>query len=174
MSWLARSLASSLRLSPSDEEQEPITTLNRESETEAESESESDNTNRTVKEDLSDLTQTLTRQFWGVASFLSSQNLTSGSSSSDDHLTNVESPRIDGIKNDFAEIGNQLKSSISLISSAKVVSEVSKIATSFLQFGSEVEDGDEEIDEEVVFFVKNLCMHPKTWLDFPEFDADGK
>lgn len=172
MSWLARSLASSLRLSPSDEEQEHTTTSDRESESE---ESESDDTNRTVKEDLSDLTQTLTRQFWGVASFLSSQNPSAGSSSSDDHPAIAESPRIDGIKNDFAEIGNQFKSSISLISSAKLVSEVSKIATSFLHFGSEEEeDGDEGVDEEVVIFVKNLSMHPKTWLDFPEFDAGGK
>lgn len=130
MLFLNRSLPSSLHLSPSDEEEEPTTTADRESETEAESESEFDNSNRTVREDLSDLIQTLTRQFWGVASFLSSQNPTGGSSSSDDHLDNVESPRIDGFKNDFAEIGNQFKSSILLISSAKVVSEVSKIVTS--------------------------------------------
>ncbi|KAF3319761.1 hypothetical protein FCM35_KLT22425 [Carex littledalei] len=170
MSWLARSLASSLRLSPFEEEQEPTATSNREPNTESESESESDNSNRTVQEDLSDLTQTLSRQFWGVASLLSTQNANPGSSTSDDHAEIAGSPRIDGIKNDFAEIGNQFKSSISLFSNAKVVTEVSKMATSLLQFGSEEED----IDEEVVVFVKNLSMHPKTWLDFPEFDAGGK
>lgn len=174
MSWLARSLTSSLRLSPFEEEQEPTATSNREPNTESESEFESDNSNRTVQEDLSDITQTLSRQFWGVASLLSTQNANPGSSTSDDHAEIAGSPRIDGIKNDFAEIGNQFKSSISLFSNAKVVTEVSKMATSLLQFGSEEEDIDEEIDEEVVVFVKNLSMHPKTWLDFPEFDAGGK
>ncbi|KAJ3685448.1 hypothetical protein LUZ61_014612 [Rhynchospora tenuis] len=160
MSWLARSLASSLRLSPSDEDPQSTTTTS-----EPKPESESDTTNRTVKEDISDLTQTLTRQFWGVASFLSS----------DDSPEIAGSPRIDGIKSDFAEIGTQFKSSISILSNAKVVSEVSKMATSFLQFGSEEEeeeDGEDVMDEEVVVFVRNLVMHPKTWLDFPDFGCN--
>ncbi|KAJ1690116.1 hypothetical protein LUZ63_014271 [Rhynchospora breviuscula] len=160
MSWLARSLASSLRLSPSDQDPQSTTTTS-----ETEPESESDTINRTVKEDLSDLTQTLTRQFWGVASLLSS----------DDSPEIAGTPRIDGIKSDFAEIGTQFKSSISLISNAKVVSEVSKMATSFLQFGSEEEeadddDGEDVVDEEVVGFVRDLAMHPKTWVDFRDFD----
>ncbi|KAJ4781137.1 BSD domain containing protein [Rhynchospora pubera] len=163
MSWLAKSLASSLRLSPSDQDPQSTTTTS-----EPEPESESDTINRTVKEDLSDLTQTLSRQFWGVASFLSP---------SDDSPEIAGSPRIDGIKSDFAEIGTQFKSGISLISNAKVVSEVSKMATSFLQFGSddeeeEEEDGEDVVDEEVVGFVRELAMHPKTWVDFPDFDSN--
>ncbi|XP_039012524.1 uncharacterized protein LOC120141812, partial [Hibiscus syriacus] len=54
-----------------------------------------------------------------------------------------------------------------------------KIASNFLQFGSE-EDGLEkyasgytvDVTEEVVAFVRDIAMHPETWLDFPIPDND--
>ena len=66
------------------------------------------------------------------------------------------------------------------------VTEISKIASSFLPFGSEEEEPGSEgsatggavgVTEEVLAFARNISMHPETWLDFPLFtddeDSDG-
>lgn len=149
---------------------------------------------RGVKEDFSELTKTLTRQFWGVASFLApapapaslelddASDRTAGGLRDDD---TSDSPRIAGIRSDFAEISGKFRSGISsVLSHTKTVSEISKIASSILPFGVEEEGEEDEdlldavgINEEVLAFARNVSIHPETWLDFPlphgEEDSKG-
>ncbi|XP_077217456.1 uncharacterized protein LOC143851844 [Tasmannia lanceolata] len=260
MSWLARSIANSLKLDNEEDEEEDE---NREKPHNNSEESsnpfESETPNRGVKEDLSELTKTLTRQLWGVASFLTPPPSSPSSSNSplksslnpsiskesdpeisesDPEITDspriarirsdfaeigggfsdpsvskesdpkiidsprigrirsdfaeiggrfsdpsvskesdpkiTDSPRIGGIRSDFAEIGDRFKSGISRFSTNKAVSEISKIASSFLPFGSEEEGlGDAVgVTDEVLAFARNISMHPETWLDFPLFVDD--
>ncbi|XP_072973154.1 uncharacterized protein [Typha angustifolia] len=216
MSWLARSIANSL-LPPDDADEEddrspnsPPARSHEYSEIlrtggEEETPTDPDSPTRGVKEDLSELKKTLTRQFWGVASFLApppTQTATSSSASDDtsspyDRRVDVEasdSPATGGIRSDFAEIGGKFRTGISKLSSHKAVSEISKIASTFLPFGSEEEEeeevGEEQIyrktpgyndgaigvTDEVLTFARNISMHPETWLDFPllpdEEDSD--
>lgn len=83
------------------------------------------------------------------------------------------------------EIGDSFKSSLSLFSSTKTVSEISKLASNFLQFGDESNDrenaeegdGDDDYDDdeeeivgitdEVVDFVSTISQRPQLWTDFP-------
>ncbi|KAJ6847676.1 uncharacterized protein M6B38_276140 [Iris pallida] len=117
---------------------------------------------RGVKEDLSDLTETLTRQFWGAASFLTPPPLSDpsdlSSSSAADHSDEASGGGISG----------------------RFRSGIGRIATNFIPaFGSEEEleeECDEEEDEEavgvteeVMAFARDIGMHPETWLDFPLF-----
>ncbi|KAK1316371.1 hypothetical protein QJS10_CPA05g01619 [Acorus calamus] len=146
---------------------------------------------RGVKEDLSELTKTLSRQFWGVANFLAPSPETS--STADHHPDEEEeapavpgeeerSPRVsEGTRSDFAEIGGGFRTGISMLSSNLAVAEISKIASNFLPLGldgSDVDDDYEEgayvetegavgVTEEVLAFARNISRHPETWLDFP-------
>lgn len=165
MAWLARSIANSLKLDEEDEEDDQKHPNQRPSESVSDSQSP-----RGVKEDISELTKTLRSQFWGVASFLSQP-----SSSPDlqernqtpDHAEEDED-LIAGIRNDFAEIGGRFRTGISKLSGNLPVSEFTKIASNFLQLNSEDVDYDViGVTEELVVFVKDLAMHPETWLDFP-------
>lgn len=142
---------------------------------------------RGVKDDFSELTKTISRQFWGVASFLAPPPSTSNPRPDpaehveSEPLEAVESPRIAGIRSDFAEIGGRFRSGISKLSSNKTVTEISKIASTFLPFGAEEEEDEEGEDDgggaigvtdEVLVFARNISMHPETWLDFPLFVYD--
>ena len=197
MSWLAKSFANLIVADEEDDERDGDdrgeedgngTTTSPTEELDL-SGSTSANLGKGVKEDLSELSKTLTRQFWGVASFLAPPP-TPNNSEIDSDLQpptvspNSENPEeIGGIRSDFAEIGGRFRSGISKLSSAKAVSEISKIASSFLQFDS---DGEEEeinkvesggvdvigVTEEVLTFAQNISMHPETWLDFPLFYDD--
>ncbi|XP_072951428.1 uncharacterized protein [Typha angustifolia] len=176
MSWLAKSLVSSLSSDHSDQEGEDADPRNQSQEHGVEEE-QPETPTRGVKEDISELTQTLTRQLWGFASFLSPP-----SPSPPPAELSPESPRIAGIRSDFAEIGGKLRSGISMLSNANAVSEISKIASSILPFGEEEEEEEEEEDvgvgivgitEEVLAFARNISMHSETWLDFPAFHDDG-
>ncbi|KAI4327324.1 hypothetical protein L6164_019798 [Bauhinia variegata] len=213
MSWLARSIANSLRLN--DEDEDDIHNANTENDGDLKwppkpdsesvqpdsqsSSSTSTPTARGVKEDLSEITKSISRQLWGVASFLapppdSSRNETqtldpNPAESSDQSVDDSNSKLSDeaivaGIRSDFAEISGKFKSGISKLSTNKTVSEFTKIASNFLQFGSEAErpleeyelDGVVGVTEEVVAFARNIAMHPETWLDFPlsdDSDYDG-
>ncbi|XP_020884750.1 uncharacterized protein LOC110229306 [Arabidopsis lyrata subsp. lyrata] len=165
MAWLARSIANSLKLDEEDEDDDQKHANQPPSESVSDSQSP-----RGVKEDISELTKTLRSQFWGVASFLSQP-----SSSPDlqernqtpDHAEEDED-LIAGIRNDFAEIGGRFRTGISKLSGNLPVSEFTKIASNFLQLNSEDVDYDViGVTEELVVFVKDLAMHPETWLDFP-------
>ncbi|KAL8151805.1 hypothetical protein V2J09_021613 [Rumex salicifolius] len=158
MSWLVSSIANSLKLE--DDEDAGATSVddkrpsapgdpNHEL-----SPSDDEIQPRGVKEDLSEISKTLTRQFWGVASFLAppavpqisdpdsqtsnrSEEVNQDGSDSD---TNV----ISGFRNDLSEIGGKFRTGISKISGNKAVSEFTKIASNFLQIGSEEKESLED------------------------------
>lgn len=104
-----------------------------------------------VKEDLTELSKTLTRQFWGVANFLAPPpGETSPSPSPSPQSAGAQSsdaatpPEIVGIRNDFAEIGGKFRSGIHRISSHKAVSGFSKMASNFFAPEDEENEWDEE------------------------------
>ncbi|KAJ7944548.1 BSD domain containing protein [Quillaja saponaria] len=217
MSWLARSIANSLKLDDDDDDNEAndnaktFNTFNEadvksspkpeseanQSDSQSPSSTTSTPTARGVKEDLSELTKTFSRQFWGVASFLAPPPESSNSQSQisdpnpaepSNQSSEVSDPKasdeaiISGIRGDIAEISERFKSGISKLSGNKTVSEITKIASNFLQFGSEEGKSLEEyeldgvvgVTEEVVFFARNIALHPETWLEFPlPDDADS-
>lgn len=144
----------------------------------------SDIASRGVKEDLSEISKTLTRQFWGVASFLAPPPPSSDPQNpiSDNGSDASDPAGISGIRSDFAEIGGKFRTGISKLSSNKAVSGITKMASNLLQLGSDEHGSVEEyvyaalgvvgITDEVVFFVRNISMHPGTWLDFPLPDKE--
>ncbi|KAL6974114.1 hypothetical protein U1Q18_028297 [Sarracenia purpurea var. burkii] len=149
-----------------------------------------------VKEDLSVLGHTIGRQLRGVAAFLapppprqpplddSTSPPSSSSSTATDAAADSESSSqaLLGIKNDLVEIGGSFKSSLSLFSSNKAVSEISRFASNLLQFQNEEVEGDEDgeddesddeaykvagVTEEVLDFVEEISLRPECWTDFP-------
>ncbi|CAF1706754.1 hypothetical protein Bca4012_005318 [Brassica carinata] len=177
MAWLARSIANSLKLDEDDGDDEKR--LSGEDSVPNQSVSESQSP-RGVKEDISELTKTLRSQFWGVASFLSQPSSSPDlqeRNQSPDHAEEEDEDLIAGIRNDFAEIGGRFRTGISKLSENLPVSDFTKIASNFLQLGSEGADPKDYGDiigvtEELVAFVRDLAMHPETWLDLPLPDED--
>ncbi|XP_023751861.1 uncharacterized protein LOC111900220 [Lactuca sativa] len=190
MSWFARSITNTLKLDDNDDddddEQYPVNkntddSANQKHEQQAVEDNSPQSPGRGVKEDLSEITKTLTRQFWGVASFLAPP-VASGQSNerskpSDPETSDPEA--ISGIRKDFAEIGGKLRSGISKLSNNIDVSEITKMASDFLHLESEDEDYDSSdgdgavgVTDEVVAFAKDIAMHPETWLDFPVLDDE--
>ncbi|KAK2981207.1 hypothetical protein RJ640_030596 [Escallonia rubra] len=178
MSWLARSIANSLKIDDDHDDGDP-----NHNPTTADSPSSPPSPNRGVKEDISELTKTLTSSFWGVASFLAPPP--TSPKTSDDPSGTGEAPDpegsdpagIGGIKSDFAEIGGRFRSGISKLSSNLAVSDITKMASDFLQLGPDEIGYDSArgavgVTDEVVAFVRDIAMHPETWLDFPLFDDE--
>ncbi|KAM0841545.1 hypothetical protein ACQ4PT_058970 [Festuca glaucescens] len=98
-----------------------------------------------VKEDLTELSKTLTRQLWGVANFLApppgEASPSPSPSSAESQSTAAETPpEIGGIRSDFSEISGRFKTGISRISRHKAVSGFSSIASNFFA----PEDGEED------------------------------
>ncbi|CAO2197482.1 unnamed protein product [Urochloa humidicola] len=193
MSWLARSIAATLSSAHSDDDesesasgdQSPPRASDPSSTDAGEPDEQPDTPSRGVKGDISELTETLTRRFWGVASFLAPPPVEGETEERDEEedeeaaaaAEGPQSPRIDGIRSDLAEIGGRVRTGISMLSNAGAVAEISRIASSFLPFGPGEEEGQEEgeavgVTEEVVVFVSHISKHPKTWLDFPLFVND--
>ncbi|KAK4766895.1 hypothetical protein SAY86_014646 [Trapa natans] len=213
MSWLTKTIANSLNLDNDDDFQTEAnhtaaaadpSSPHKAKSLDAHSDSptsQSDQSPRGVKEDLTELKETLTRQFWGVASFLaplpdsppSSRDASadpipksptppgrsSPSPDSIDQDASDDEALIDGIRSDFAEISGKFRTGISKLSQNKTVWEFTKIASNFLHLGSEPESVDADlignavgVTEEVVAFARNIAMHPETWLDFPLSDND--
>ncbi|OMO57700.1 hypothetical protein COLO4_35178 [Corchorus olitorius] len=145
------------------------------------------NRNGGVKEDLSVLGETIGRQLRGVAAFLapppsSPPSVTAAEREQrQEEEEEVEEPsnKLLGIRNDLAEIGGSFKSGLSMLSSNKTVTEISRFASSFLQFPNEDDHGDHDdedddeddevpgITEDVVDFVKEISNRPEFWTDFP-------
>ncbi|CAJ1929217.1 unnamed protein product [Sphenostylis stenocarpa] len=190
MSWFARTIANSLRLDDDDDDDDNggnLKSPQKKPETEPlqpesepiqpDSASTPSPTARGVKEDFSELTKSFSRQLWGVASFLAPPPDPQSNSPVADRNSSDEEDVIAGIRNDFAEIGGKFKSGISKLSGHKTVSEFTKIASSFLQLGSQEEydlDGVVGVTEDVVAFARSVALHPETWLDFPlPDDADS-
>ncbi|GJY78528.1 hypothetical protein Tco_0484329 [Tanacetum coccineum] len=167
-SWFTRSIANTLQLNNNDDvtSQKP-----QQSDDEEESQSDSPLTpGRGVKEDLSEITKTLTRQFWGVASFLAPPPAEQQSQPSPENQSEPSDLEpITGIRRDFAEIGGRFRSGIEKLSSNIDVSEITKLATNLLQLSPEDEEVVKAVGvtEEVVAFVRDITLHPETWLDFP-------
>ncbi|XP_057995753.1 uncharacterized protein LOC131175437 [Hevea brasiliensis] len=133
-----------------------------------------------VKQDFSVIGESVGRQLRGVANFLapppsppSSSSLDKSLPSDDSSSLSSQSQALLGIRNDLAEIGGSLRSGLSLLSSNKAVSEISKFTSSFLQFQSDNnEEKDEDdyvpgITEDVIGFVQEISMRPECWTDFP-------
>ncbi|KAH6803598.1 hypothetical protein C2S51_031845 [Perilla frutescens var. frutescens] len=187
MSWLARSIANSLNFDENDAEsnsgEKPDSMHPENSESDDDEVSSPTTPSRGVKEDLSELSKTLTRQFWGVASFLAPPPQPEQKPDSD--LADSEQDPMLKIRDDFAEIGGKFRSGISRLSNNINVSEITKLASNFLQLESD--DEREKYDavaslgnaaavgvtEEVVAFARDVAMHPETWLDFPLPQNDG-
>lgn len=172
-SWFVRTISSTLDL---DEPEQPQNDDVKQPES---NESPPLSPNRSVKEDLSELTKTVTRQFWGVASFLAPPATSNSDPTTDDP---EGSEIIPGIRSDFAEIGGRFRSGISKLSdNVASVSEItSKMASNFLQLGSDEEEERREgfdcvvgVTDAVVNFVGDITMHPDTWLDFPLPDHEN-
>lgn len=166
-SWFARSLANSLRIDdddgdiPKDVVTESPTTSPRNNNNNAdESEEQEENNDETlqgrgVKEDLDEIKQTLTRQFWGMASFLAPPPSTISQSQ--------QQQQVDG----------------DVISNQNSEMEQGVFRGDDPQPNSEGEQEREfdiqcavGITEEVLTFAMNIAMHPETWLDFPIDEED--
>ncbi|GMJ07525.1 hypothetical protein like AT2G10950 [Hibiscus trionum] len=139
-----------------------------------------------VKDDLSVIGETIGRQLRGVAAFLAPPPSSPPSDTAAERGAEQEeeelwsSDKLVGIRNDLAEIGGSFKSGLSLLSSNKAVSEISRFASSFLQFPDQDDRGghdeDEEDDDddgvpgitdEVIEFVTKISNRPELWTDFP-------
>ncbi|XP_052182802.1 uncharacterized protein LOC127795267 [Diospyros lotus] len=132
-----------------------------------------------LRDDLSVLGATIGRQLRGVAAFLAPPpTAVISESSSSAAVAEASSDTLLGIKNDLVEISGSFKSSLSLLSTNKAVSEISRLASNLWQFesrGNDVE-GDEDggadyevagITGEVLDFVHEISFRPELWTDFP-------
>ncbi|KAG8062468.1 hypothetical protein GUJ93_ZPchr0003g18220 [Zizania palustris] len=137
-----------------------------------------------VKEDLTELSKTLTRQFWGVANFLApppdeTSPSPSPPSAEAEYGTAQTPPEIAGIRNDFAEIGGRFKSGISRISSHKAVFGFSRIASNFFAHEDEEEEGlldavrdEEEVEQrEVVKFRREEAVADRVSHEAEDYEV---
>ncbi|GMI97654.1 hypothetical protein like AT2G10950 [Hibiscus trionum] len=169
MSWLLKSLQPDVRRLPtSSPDHSPA------------------NRNVGVKDDLSVIGETIGRQLRGVAAFLAPPPAVTsaerGTEQEEEERWSLD--KLVGIRNDLAEIGGSFKSGLSLLSSNKAVSEISRFASSFLQFPDQDDrggHGEDEVDgcddddddrvpgitDEVIGFVKQISNRPELWTDFP-------
>ncbi|KAI3704612.1 hypothetical protein L1987_74837 [Smallanthus sonchifolius] len=121
---------------------------------------------RGVNEDLSEITKTLTRQFWGVASLIVPP-VPAG------HFNERSEPSdlaaISGVRRDFAEIGGRFRSGISKLSNN--INDFLLLESEDDDYDSTDGDGDTDdavgVTDEVVAFASDIAMHPETWLEFP-------
>ncbi|XP_039051353.1 uncharacterized protein LOC120192679 [Hibiscus syriacus] len=172
MYWLLKSLQSDVPCSPTSSPDHSRT-----------------NHNGGVKDDLSVIGETIGRQLRGVAAFLAPPPSPPSVTAAEQRAEHEEeelwsSDKLVGIRNDLAEIGGSFKGGLSLLSSNKAVSEISKFASSFLQFpdqddrGGHDKDEDDDHDDddddgvpgitdEVIEFVKKISNRPELWTDFP-------
>lgn len=154
---------------------------------------------RGVKDDLTELGHTLTRQFRGVANFLAPLPDGSSSSSSSSDLSNH--PRLNQFRSSDPVL-NQSRSSDrdeSCVGSDTPETGIRVRSWDLAEKGvehvyndpeeeeeeeeEETDDDDEEeeiaavaLTDEVLAFARNIAMHPETWLDFPldpDEDLDG-
>ncbi|KAJ8439725.1 hypothetical protein Cgig2_009549 [Carnegiea gigantea] len=187
MSWLVNSIANSLNLDAENDNHHPQTTTfaaaastageNRppgvpiEDDHQIASSSPYDEiaAARGVKEDLSELSDTLSRQFWGVASFLAPPPQISDRDrdrQSDDSDVDYADEGVESaaIRDELPEFGGNFEAEVSNVE----------------QYGSEKElsveyyarRGVVGVTEEVVAFARNIALHPETWIDFPLPDDD--
>ncbi|KAE9603633.1 putative BSD domain-containing protein [Lupinus albus] len=159
MSWLAHSLANSLRLDENDTVSDPQTTNYSDQPSSEEFEGHG------VKEDLNEIKQTLTRQLWGMASFL---------------VPPPPPPPPPG-----PSPGPSISNSNSIQSQSENEQVVVDAVVSNQIQNCYIDDQDQELEmeewaiehavgitDEVLTFAINISMHPETWLDFPIQEED--
>lgn len=158
MSWWARKIVETLSLDDDEEEHDQHHNQSPQNPNAASDEQ------RGVKEDLSELSKTLSRQFWGVATFLAPPP-----SDQTPDAAAVPPDATAGIRSDLAEIGGKVRSGISKLSDNIAKTDFTRIASDLLQLGAG-EEGDDVavgVTKEVVAFARDIAMHPETWIDFP-------
>ncbi|PPD86513.1 hypothetical protein GOBAR_DD16541 [Gossypium barbadense] len=144
MSWLLKSLQSEVPRSPTSSPDHSPTNLN-----------------GGVKDDLSLIGETIGRQLRGVAAFLAPPPSQPSVTASERGLEQeqVQEPQSDkllGIRNDLAEIGGSFKSGLSLLSSNRAVTEISRFASSLLQFPDQDDHGDFKMSEDQIEHAENV------------------
>ncbi|KAL1813998.1 hypothetical protein DCAR_0626402 [Daucus carota subsp. sativus] len=169
MSWLARSIATSLRLDDddanppdSDNFAEKVAAGGTDSDRSDDDEEYADEQRGGgMKEDLSELKQTLTRQIWGVASFLAPPP--------PPPLPNRhQRPDLFAVDRDSAVSDEEIE-----VDSAKCRSGGYRDLGQMLPFRLEDQIGGAVgITEESLAFASNIAHHPETWLDFPLSEED--
>ncbi|KAK7283233.1 hypothetical protein RIF29_12623 [Crotalaria pallida] len=214
MSWLARSLANSLRLDEVDDENDVVSEREQEQEepksptrnyrqqqrhdqphqplSSSSSYSEEEVQGRGVKEDLDEIKQTLTRQLWGMASFLAPAPPPSSNSHPSDpaqgpgpgpFISNSIHPEPDSAHNEQGqhEVDDVAISSNQIQPYSFVEDDDPEPVGLDLEGNREpVEEEEEEwavenavgVTDEVLTFAMNIAMHPETWLDFPIDEED--
>ncbi|XP_051139940.1 uncharacterized protein LOC127257522 [Andrographis paniculata] len=186
MSWLARSIANTLRLQEDDEDHLQLqeedentvedrrldTTLSvsaaqdlRLSDCESDCSGDEDagddcNQGRGVKEDLSEFRDNLTRQLWSVASFLAPPPPRQGS----DSLRLEESESDRSVSETDADENEELVDYDARL--ACQFAEQGSLSSSENHYSDIVEEA-VGITDEVLAFARNIAHHPETWLDFP-------
>ncbi|OIV97672.1 hypothetical protein TanjilG_12429 [Lupinus angustifolius] len=165
MAWLAHSLANSLRLDEDENDtvSDPQTTNYHDLLSSEEFEGHG------VKEDLNEIKQTLTRQLWGMASFLApppppppppgpSPSPGPGPSISNSNSIQPESENEQVVVD--AVVSNQIQISYNDDQDQELEMEEWAIQHAV------------GITDEVLTFAMNISMHPETWLDFPIQEED--
>lgn len=195
MSWLARSIANTLRLDDDKDEEEVFKhnfqndNITRAANSSCASQShavdedastyeeidleersnndndyhsdDDDNQNRGVKEDLSELKETLTRQLWGVASFLAPPP--------------PPPPPLPPRKSDlFGSYGDRIDQPELIAGSEEEEAEYVGDGGGYLENSDyqDIEGDAVGVTEEVLAFATNIAHHPETWLDFPLADEE--
>jgi len=116
-----------------------------------------------VKDDISHI-------FRGVANFLAPPPSSWSSASSSSSSSSSSSQALTGIRNDLVEIGGSFKNSLSLISTNKAVTGISKFASQLLQLESDQQRSNDAVPgttDDVVRFVKEISVRPQCWTEFP-------
>ncbi|KAI3992130.1 hypothetical protein MKX01_015021 [Papaver californicum] len=212
-SWLARSLANSLRISDDEEEEDEDKDdylTNTESQTKRnnsnyyveEEEAVESSSGRGVKEDLEDLTNTLTRQLRGVASFLappptpicqqqqrqdessvaessnSGWNLWDSKTDQTSDQESYDSSKVNGISGGGVDLYENIQ--ISDFTIDKAIDELRRVDSPRVSHPRGSEESEDKypiggaigVTDEVLMFARNIAMHPETWLDFPLVDDE--
>ncbi|KAL4556505.1 hypothetical protein LXL04_039160 [Taraxacum kok-saghyz] len=181
MSWLSRSIANSLLID--DDEDDCPTVANDDNNHHPQSVTEQEfNTNQDgsdpqtltvgVKEDLSEFTESLARQLWGVASFLAPPppppppslplHPSSRTAQPDTSVSSRKGSPVSGDK-DADDISNSNCEDLRCGGETGV--------SSLCTFPSDnLKENDKDfvgVTDEVLSFAMNIAHHPETWLDFP-------
>ncbi|KAL1310388.1 hypothetical protein HN51_053022 [Arachis hypogaea] len=172
-SWLARSLTNSLRIDDNDVVADPPavspTSQPHEhhdnahgSEPEDDEDEEDQGQGRGVKEDLDEIKQTLTRQFWGMASFLAPPPPSNSNPSSPPSHDLYQDSIPDHSRPDYSDVDQPDPEPIGSDFGGNHQPELE-------EYAPERAVG---ITDEVLSFAFNIAMHPETWLDFPIDEED--
>ncbi|KAL9238016.1 hypothetical protein vseg_012497 [Gypsophila vaccaria] len=159
MSWLARSIANSLRIDDDDDDHAASPSSSHAPPHPTAEETATDGGDlRGVKEDLTVFRDSLTRQLWGVANFLAPNPETTREF--DHALARDDVDDVNCRKLGLKEVSCELMT---------------------VNEDDYDDDGDERNDwmrdvagvtEEVLTFAGNIAHHPETWLDFPVDDDE--